>query len=326
MWIVKVGKGILLIAIAFFLGKTAIAHGQDIQSLQFQSGAWLYLSVAVSLILWSEIVAGALWYSTLDYLRQTVPLKWSIKTFFNTTLAKYLPGNVWHLVGRVDASRKFGVALERVGLSVILETLFMVAGGILLSLLYLKSWALQFGLLAFMLVLLHPWGVSQVFRFLAWIKHLKPSDPDAAHHAVDDMIRYPVREISLGMLFILLRAIAFSVALLSLSPIPLKDLPQLIGGFGMAWSLGIVLPAPGGIGVFESAAIQVMDGVGTPAVLLSAVVLFRFLCILTESIGVGLIWMGPKVWPSVRAWSQSIYHSLTANSMPALSVDSNSES
>ncbi|MEM9136304.1 MAG: hypothetical protein AAGB01_02985, partial [Cyanobacteria bacterium P01_F01_bin.42] len=286
----KLFKGAIFLSTGYFLFRTAIAHGHELQSLQFQPLAWAYLSLAVGLLLLSEVVAGLLWFSTLDYLRQSVPLGWSVKTFFSTTLAKYLPGNVWHLVGRVDASRRFGVALERVGLSVILETLFMVSGGVILSLLYPQSLWLQAALFTAMLLLLHPWGVGKIFRFLAWIKHLKTSSTPS-NSALQDIIRYPVREMLCGTLFMLLRGTAFSLTLSALYPFMAKDLPHVISGFGMAWSLGIVLPAPGGLGVFESAAVQVMTGVGTPGVLLSTVVLFRFLCLFSESLGAGLVWL-----------------------------------
>ena len=172
---VRIWKGLLLSVTFFFLAKTAIAHGHEIQTLQFQPWFGLSLIGAIGFILLSEWVAGVLWYWTLDYLGQSVALGWSVTTFFKTTLAKYLPGNIWHLVGRVNASREFGAALERVGLSVILESLFMVTGGLILALFCPKSLVSEaeiLGVLSLLMLFLHPWGIGLIFIFLTWVKHL----------------------------------------------------------------------------------------------------------------------------------------------------------
>lgn len=317
---VRIWKGLLFSVTIFFLAKTAIAHSHEIQSLQFQSWFWMCLIGAIGLNLLSEWVAGVLWFWTLDYLGQSVPLNWAVTTFFKTTLAKYLPGNIWHLIGRVNASREFGAALDRVGLSVILESLFMVTGGLILALFCLKSLvseALLLGTLSLLLLFLHPRGISLIFRFLAWVKHLRPNK-EQQKAGLSDVTRYPGREILGGVLFMLLRGSGFCLTLLALQSLDWTQLPRLLSGFSWAWVLGIVLPAPGGMGVFESAAIQVLDGIGTPGLLLSSVVLFRFLCILSEAIGVA----GIMAWPTLQQVNWEPHHSLKAIAIPFLNAGS----
>lgn len=314
VWIVRIWKISLVTLTGFFIGKTAIAHSAEIQSLQFQPWAWEYLLGAIALILLSEWIAGLLWYWVLEFLGQSVPLNWAVTTFFKTTLAKYLPGNVWHLVGRVNASREFGVAIDRVSLSVILEPLFMIAGGLLVALLFLKSAMIQIGALGAVLLLLHPWGMSGIAKFLTAIKHLKPTQTStSAPEPFDDIDRYPIREIITGAFFMLLRGGGFCLTLMALQPLFASELPQIISGFSLSWLLSIVLPAPGGMGVFESAAIQVLDGISTPGLLLSAVVLYRFLCMIAETLGVALVVGLPWLWKK----SPYAHHSWSAIAIPA---------
>lgn len=314
MWIARIWKISLFLITAFFLGKTAIAHAPEIQALQFQPWGWEYLLGAIALILVSEWVAGLLWFWVLEFLGQSIPLRWAVSTFFQTTLAKYLPGNVWHLVGRINASREFGVAIDRVGLSVILEPLFMIAGGLIVALLFLKSALIQFGILGAVLLLLHPWGISHIAKFLTAIKKLKPANRSTkTPEAFSDIERYPAREVITGAIFMLLRGGGFCLTLMALQPIFAPDFPHIISGFSLSWLLSIVLPAPGGMGVFESAAIQVLEGVSTPGLLLSAVVLYRFLCIIAETLGVALVLGFPWLW---EKFGNRVYHSLSAIAIP----------
>ncbi|NJN24034.1 MAG: hypothetical protein HC810_06080 [Acaryochloridaceae cyanobacterium RL_2_7] len=249
VWVVRIWKITLLWVTGYFLGRTAIDHAHDIQALDFQPDFWLCLGGAVLLILASEWVAGLLWWRVLDFLGQSVPLGWAVSTFFKTTLAKYLPGNVWHLVGRVNASRQFGLAIERVGLSVIIEPLFMVTGGLILSLIYVKAIAIQILALLAILILLHPWGVSQLSRFLAYVKQSARKNSTTIPPAEwEPIARYPWPEMLLGLLFMLLRGSSFFLTMLTLGSIATQSLPELISGFSLAWLLSIVLPAPGGMG------------------------------------------------------------------------------
>ena len=323
VWAARIWKITLLCVTGYFLGHTAIEHAQEIQALDFQPGFLIFLLGAVLLILASEWVAGLLWWRVLDYLGQSVPLGWAVSTFFKTTLAKYLPGNVWHLVGRVNASRQFGLAIERVGLSVIIEPLFMVTGGLILSLIYMKAIAIQLLALLAVMILLHPWGVSQLARFLAYVKQAARKNNETMQKAEwEPIARYPLPEMLIGMLFMLLRGSSFCLTMLTLESIATQHLPELISGFSLAWLLSIVLPAPGGMGVFESSAIQILNGVSSPAILLSSVVLFRFLCITTEVFGVFLVLAIPKLWDKMAP----SYHSLKAMEIPLAKSPSRAES
>ena len=316
--VMRVWKTLVFLGTLFFLGQTAFAHAHEIQSLQFRPGVSVLLAGAVFLILGSEWVAGLLWWRVLDFFGQSVPLNWAVETFFKTTLAKYLPGNVWHLVGRVNASRQFNLPMEQVSLSVVIEPLFMVTGGLILSLVFLKSIALQVGALLLVLMLLHPWGIGKLAWGLAWVKQWTRQDSSEAPPLDwQPLSRYPWSEILIGMGFMLLRGGSFCLTLMTLDRIAAVHAPQLISGFSLAW-----LPAPGGMGVFESSAIQLLNDVTSPAVLLSSVVLFRFLCITTEVLGVGLVLGMPKLMTGVR-W---IYHSLSAIATPSASEASRVES
>ena len=78
--------------------------------------------------------------------------------------------------------------------------------------------------------------------------------------------------------------------------------------------LASALPlTPAGIGVFEAAAMQSLNALNSPEILLSSVLTFRFLSILAELIGAGLVVMLPWLRSRIRPH----YHSLRATLIPS---------
>jgi glycosyltransferase 2 family protein len=291
-WTQRVGTllrwGITLLT-GGFLGKTAIAHSHELHHLQFQAGGMLYLSLGIILLLIAEAFAGLIWHWILEEFQASIPTAWTIETFFQTTLAKYLPGNIWHLVGRIHAAKKFGAPLATVTLSVLIEPLFMIAGGLVVALLALHYPLWQTLSLMGVLAALHPKGMV---RILAMIQRWRGEPVTTVECQC-----YPWRPLLGGIAFMTLRGSAFLCVLASLVALPVSAIPTCLSGFSLAWLLSIVLPSPGGIGVFESAAIQVLDGQVQAGYLLSAVVLYRLMCILAEVLGV----LGFKGWHSLQA-------------------------
>lgn len=84
--------------------------------------------------------------------------------------------------------------------------------------------------------------------------------------------------------------------MLALSAIAWDQVPLLLGAFSVAWLLGLIIPgAPGGIGVFEATAIALLDHHFPPAMVVSAVALYRLVSLLAELAGAGLAWCGRRM-------------------------------
>jgi hypothetical protein len=76
--------------------------------------------------------------------------------------------------------------------------------------------------------------------------------------------------------------------------LPEQILP-LLGGFSLAWVLGLVIPgAPGGIGVFEATAIALLGTQLSPGVVIGGVTLYRLVSTLAEAGGAGLAWLDSR--------------------------------
>ena len=224
--------------------------------------------------------------------------RWSTVVYLKTNIAKYLPGNVWHFLGRVRALKTTGADTGTAVVGVVLEPLLMAAAALSLA-------ALSFGLTAVqdwrVLVLclaaggailagLHPQILNPLLRTLGAAK----ARAQGLTVATDSLRlrRYPWAALLGEIGFVLLRGLGFVLAVVALRPLTPGQVLAVLGAFSVAWLLGLVVPgAPGGIGVFEAAAIALLEGQLPGGLILSSVAFYRLLSTLAEALGAALVWL-----------------------------------
>ncbi|PSB26820.1 lysylphosphatidylglycerol synthase domain-containing protein [Stenomitos frigidus] len=283
----------------FFLGTVLKQHWQKVVSIRLGNTGVACLAIALGVTLLAHICAGGVWSRLLQDLKQPVNGIGLVQAYLKTTIAKYLPGNVWHYYGRVTAATKAGATLETATISVLLEPLLMAAAALLVTLLCSQPIAARYGLaiislqwLSLILVLasVHPRIIN---RLVGYVSKLKQK---ATRTAIDSLPprleHYPLLPLVGEVGFLLLRSLGFLLTFLAISPIAPGQLPLLLSAFSLAWLLGLVVPgAPGGIGVFEATAIALLGETFSPGLILSVVALYRLISILAEAAGGGLAWL-----------------------------------
>lgn len=327
----RYGRWLVGLAVVVFLAVTVQRRSADVLALRFLpgSGAALALAAAATTIAhgWSAIVWGQL----LRSLGLPVPRSWALSVYFTTNAAKYLPGNIWHFWGRILAvvdrvtpaggDRRW--AWRPAVLCVLLEPLVMAAAAGLLGLaapLPLSGWlrgAIAIGILAS----LQPRWLNPLIRRLGRKKLTNrpapPADsspdfaPDVATAQVSTpefvsesapesspeplplrLDRYPLGLLLGELGFVALRGLGFLGAIAAFGSIVLTDVPAILGGFSLAWLVGLVVPgAPGGLGVFEATAIGLLSGHLPPGVLVGGVAVYRLLSVTVEASLAGLAWL-----------------------------------
>jgi len=272
-------RGLIVGLALFFLWATVRRHGGAIASLSFSDLRWPWVALGFTLTLLSHAWAGWVWAWLLAPFAPT-PLSppWAIRTYLTTTIAKYIPGNVWQFYGRIQAAQGQGVPLAGATVATLTEPLLMAAAALILALLTwpggLRFW--QIPLLITLLCALHPrplnWG-------LGLLNKVKGSNLEIQ--------AYPWGPLAGELLFVGGRSLGFLCTILALMPLRGAEIPQVISAFAVAWVLGLILPgAPGGLGVFESVAV----GLLSPQFLLP-IGLFRLSNTLAEALGAGLAWL-----------------------------------
>ena len=92
------------------------------------SWGWLGLAWAISLL--AHGWAGWVWHWLLQAWDLPLGGPWAIRMYLFTNVAKYLPGNIWHFYGRVQAVRQAGGGLGRAIASVVAEPLVMAVAAV----------------------------------------------------------------------------------------------------------------------------------------------------------------------------------------------------
>ena len=267
----------ILGATCIFLLTTLKGNWSEFSSLQLQEHAIFYCAIALGVALFAQLINAILWGWTLSALKSPLPTRWTMVTFLKNSPAKYVPGSVWHMYGRVVAARAKGVEVERTTVSVVIEPIFSIAGAMGIAMLHAQYPSYQLLGLGAVLLVLHP-------RVLALLMKIGCKVQGKSARSVT-MERYPVHILVGATFFMALRGLTFILVVLAFAPIQWDIFQPVVSNFSFAWLLGMVIPSPGGLGVFETSALNMLNDYLTPGLLLGAVALYRFVNISAEALG-----------------------------------------
>lgn len=280
--------GLVLLAWAWFL------WGQldELRHYPWQLGALpLLISVGWGALYFAGLALGwTLLLRTMEGAAARVGLLAGSYIWLSTMLARYVPGNIWHIVGRVALAGQLGVSRSHVATSATVEQLLTLMGAALLFGLSLPFWGFGagaelwlLGLLPLGLIALHP----RIFgALLAWAaQRLKRPD-----------LVWPYRyRTMLGLLaaFTLVNlaaGLALYVLIAALVPVGIEQLPFLVGAAALAWALGYLsLLTPSGLGVREAILTTLLAQVVPLPVAIVGSLLHRLALTLGEVVAVGLV-------------------------------------
>jgi uncharacterized membrane protein YbhN (UPF0104 family) len=297
-------RWVILGGTLFFLASALRSHWTEVTALRVDASGWAILTTALGVTLLAHIWSGWVWSWILRDLNQPATGTWGVLVYLKTNIAKYLPGNVWHLYGRIVAAKNVGFPATSATLSVLLEPLLMAAAALSIALLGLRShyWLLQGLSLLAILTAIHPRFLNPLLGVASRLKG-KSQAVSAAENtsgaiSTSDRLQikhYPLRPLLGELLFVVLRGSGFLLTVLVLAPLQLAQLPMILSAFAFAWMLGLIIPgAPGGIGVFEATAITLLNGQLSAAVILGSVTLYRLISTLAEAGGAGLAWLDDR--------------------------------
>ncbi|AVH62417.1 MULTISPECIES: lysylphosphatidylglycerol synthase transmembrane domain-containing protein [unclassified Nostoc] len=298
-------RWIILGGTLFFLAKALKDNWIGVTAIHIDGVGWAIIAIATGITLLAHTWAGWIWTWILQELNQPVSSPQFIQVYLKTNIAKYLPGNIWHYYGRIVAAKNANVSAGAATLSVLLEPLLMLAAALIIIVLCSSQFAaanttlviqiLQLLSLAVVLCAIHPWFLNPVIRFLYRLK-AKKSVATTEETIPLSLKSYPVRPLLGELGFMGLRATGFILTMFALGSLNANQIPLLLGAFSCAWLLGLVIPgAPGGLGVFEATAYQLLQHHFPAALVFSAIALYRLISILAETAGAALAWLDERL-------------------------------
>ena len=301
----KIIRWLVLGGTLFFLLKALKDNWLGVSAIRINITGWLILATATIVTLLAHIWAGWIWTWVLKELNQSVSVIEFIQVYLKTNIAKYLPGNVWHYYGRIMAAKNANISTNIATLSVLLEPLLMLAAALIIIVLFGSQLVfsnlnfnliiLQFLALIIVLCILHPRFLNPAIQILDKWKNKKSN---RENQLINSFIiqRYPVKPLLGELVFLGLRASGFILTMLALNSLTWAQIPLLVGAFSCAWVLGLVVPgAPGGLGVFETTAMLLLQYHFPAALVISAIALYRLISIIAETAGAGLAWLLERI-------------------------------
>jgi glycosyltransferase 2 family protein len=261
-----IGSGLALTGIAFVALRLHEYWGSLALS-QIAPVAWITMAGLATLYGIANLLLALAWWKLLAQFGVQVTRLWSIRVYGVSQLAKYVPGNIFHLAGRQAIGMAAGASSGALAKSTLWELSLIALGGMLYGCLALPLLTPGFPPLASIILLLGGvWVVAYLLcRFIG--------------SAVSVSFGWQMLFLAVsGSLFVtLLHVIARSSELH----------PQnwlLIGGaYVVAWLGGLVTPgAPAGVGVRELILLLLLKGLVTDADLLMAVLLGRIVTVVGD--------------------------------------------
>ena len=279
-------RWLILGTILFFIVKSLQANWQEVVAIRIDGSGWMMLFCALIITILAYVFSGWVWIWILNDFNCYLNGSKALKTYLITNIAKYLPGNVWHFYGRINAVKTNGNSIAVATLSVLLEPLLMAIAALLLALIsstlglieIAPNWeifGLQFIGLSIILILIHPRIINPILQKIGRSNN---------QMELAKLNKYLLSPLLGELIFLLLRGTGFLFVCTALMSVDIRVVPQLLSVFSFAYLLGLIVPgAPGGMGVFEATAIASLDGSQFPAAtVLVVVALFRLISILAD--------------------------------------------
>ena len=276
--------------VLFFLGRAVVREWDAVRDYSWQVQP-LYLLAALGLTVARGPVILAGWWAVLARLGYRLPLRTAVRVYFQSGLAKYLPGSLWFAVGRVLLAEGAGVPKRITGVSIGLETALIVVAALatatlgLTALPSLPLWPYGGVLLVLLGALAWP---RSLFRVLNWaLRRMGRPVVDVQLRGRDLLALLPLFLANWAVYGLI--SFCWTAAVYpALAP---GSLPSVGGLFAAAWVIGfLALVVPNGWGVREGAIITGLTGLlGVPlAAAGAAAVLSRLGTIAGEAIWAAL--------------------------------------
>lgn len=252
--------GTLAIVGAIFVALRLRDYSGQIDFNRFSQKEWVIIGSFALVYGLANLMLSFAWRNLLDKFGVPVTNHWAIKTYGVSQLAKYVPGNIFHLAGRQAIGMAAGVLGWPLAKSSVWELGLLTLAGAL------------FGVLALPLIVS---GVTMSNVVIAFVLTVIA----AAVLLWRYFGRTAARAFVLYLLFFAVSAAIFVGLIKLVSPLSLSNASlwlTLGSAYVLAWLAGFVTPgAPAGVGIRELTLLFLLQGLVAGADLLLIIVLGR---------------------------------------------------
>ena len=251
----KIVGFILISVIIIYLSKKLYFGWNDIPFDKIELNYYFIILSFLGLLL-SFTCSVSAWQMILKALESRMSFKKSWWVITGSYLAKYIPGHIWSIGGRVYLCKTEGISEKISGTAMILEMTALLLGS-LTAFCFTLPFLIKHGLPSWIWYLLVPIPFALVVFFspllpisLKWL----------ASSFLKKEIKLDIKSAPLFMAFCLfaisaiIQGGAFFLLVRSFYSIEYRFLPDIIGIYNGSWAVGFLsFVAPGGLGIREGA-------------------------------------------------------------------------
>lgn len=246
-------QALVVAIVLLFWAQTLANNWQELSNFSWQV-SWPWLLASLALLVIQMILLASIWWRALWLMGAPVGWRLASSLWLKTQIARYVPGGIWDVAGRLALGHEAGISVRAMSASIVLEMALQVLSAsvfLLVALLmradakaslYLPLAAL---LLAASVVILLP----PVFRRLInWgLRLLKREPLDIRVTYGDMLLLFGARMVGHLML-----GIGFVMFARGVTAITWQQAPAMIAAYVGAWLIGfLAVVVPMGIGVRE---------------------------------------------------------------------------
>ena len=298
----KIVRAAALILSLIFMAALVSSQWQTLAAFQwhFRPG-WLLPSFA--LLVAGMLVELSIWRFLLASLGGK--LRWSraAQTWFISNLARFIPGNIWQILGMAELAADDGVSRLTTFTSIVLHQVLSIAAGASLA-------ALYFAVAGHSSFIIHhsSFDLLSMIRPLLWLIPLglllcHPRILQAILNRLLALLRRPAiavtltgRQMALALLGYaaawLLTGGGFALLAAAITPITPQQVSALIAAWAAAYVIGYLsLVTPGGLGVREGVMVLLLQPLFPPPIPTVIALSARLWTIIAEAAGAAIAFL-----------------------------------
>jgi len=260
------GGGMLAVLGILFVALRFREYNDQLDFLRFSTKTWLLVAGLALTYSIASLALSMAWRNILKHLGTTISRPFAISAHGISQLAKYVPGNIFHLAGRQAIGMAAGMPAVSLAKSTVWELgLLTLAGSLCAGLTLPLIWPAIPAMLSLIMVAL------VIITACSILRHFFNSNISKA--------------LVLQVIFLLVSGSVFTIFLYLSSSveIPFIIFPALCGAYIIAWLVGFVTPgSPAGVGVRELVLLFLLKTIVVESELLLVIVLGRATTVLGD--------------------------------------------
>lgn len=273
-----------MVAGLFFVAQRVWSFKQELSGGAYDPAAWLFVIIFAILYGLAGILLSYGWLFLLqaqDIKSCTLSWQEAWSLYGKTQIAKYIPGNVFHIAGRHALANQKGISHSQLVVAATLEIfLVLVAAGII-SILAIRGITREMDIALFFVAAFVFAGVVSIF--IASLINRRHE-----YLKIPEKLQWRKVGIALSsyLAFFLFSSSLFLFTIIIVSAETAADIanwPLIMGGYAFAWAVGFVVPgAPGGLGIREAILLALLSTTFPGADLLLGILAFRLITTLGD--------------------------------------------